>query len=351
MATVIGAEETGWLGGRLMALVAAFAGGVVAITIFPEMFFLKWTTSLVATSVFTPAFALSVCLTSIVVLWGGVVLGFPLSTSTVLLGATFGAGIVASTVEINADLIFEPGLAVFAATPILAWFLAAALHYGAKQLSRFLKIRRRTSIANFGRVVTVVPQGENPLTSMTLLRKRAGHDFLSNQEITRHEYYVGDVLGIPVARLLVAAHLGFSLFLSFLWGLIEIEKLMMVATLINFSAAAVYGGVALAGLMVGGLFFGKSVGQTLAKKITLLSRGSGMIAALTSSVVLAVTAFAGIPGSLTHSVGGSIMGVGMAGERLKFEPSVYVLAAWVVTWPIAMALGGLCYLGLQDLIP
>ena len=64
---------------------------------------------------------------------------------------------------------------------------------------------------------------------------------------------------------------------------------------------------------------------------------------------MVLSAIVAIPCSLTYAIGGSIMGVGMAGERIKMERSIYVMAAWAVTWPVAMALGGLFYLGLRDL--
>lgn len=350
MASFIGPDQSGWFSGRLLALGAAFMGGACAIGIFPEMIFFAWTPTLIESSVFTPVFALSICLSAVLVLWLGVALGFPLSTTTVLLGATFGAGIVASTVELSADLIFEPEFALFAAGPIIAWFGASALHFFAKKIPKFFSLRRQTFLAAYGRVVTVVPQGENPLTSLTLLRKREGHEFIPEEDLVRQEFYVGQFMGISVSSFLRMAHLGSALFLCFVWGLIELQKLMMVATLINFSAAAIYGGVALMGLMVGGLFFGKSVGVTLAKKISFLSAGSGFVASLTSSLIAGMSALGGVPTSLSHTIGGSIMGVGMAGERLKIEPTVYVLAAWIVTWPVAMAVGGICYLCLQDLI-
>lgn len=95
----------------------------------------------------------------------------------------------------------------------------------------------------------------------------------------------------------------------------------------------------------GGIVMGLRVTQTLAHKVTKMDHLEGFAANLATSILVITTAIKGFPVSTTHVSGSAIMGMGLQrGWRALNWPVVRdILAAWVLTLPIAGALGASTY--------
>ena len=96
------------------------------------------------------------------------------------------------------------------------------------------------------------------------------------------------------------------------------------------------------GTMVGGWRIVKTMGS----KITKVTALEGVCAETAGAMTLFITEILKIPVSTTHTITGSIMGVG-AVKRLsavRWGVTINLLWAWVLTIPVSAVLGGIIYL-------
>ncbi len=100
-------------------------------------------------------------------------------------------------------------------------------------------------------------------------------------------------------------------------------------------------------IAIGTFFGGWRIVKTMASKITKLDPYQGFCAETGGAMVLLFTAIFGIPVSTTHTISGSIMGVG-ATKRLsavRWGLGRRIVIAWIVTIPAAATISGLLFLG------
>jgi len=89
--------------------------------------------------------------------------------------------------------------------------------------------------------------------------------------------------------------------------------------------------------------------KTMGTKITKVTPVEGVAAETAGAITLfAVSQGLGVPVSTTHTIAGSIMGVGMT-KRLSavhWGVANNLLIAWVLTIPVSMIIAALVYLGI-----
>jgi PiT family inorganic phosphate transporter len=101
------------------------------------------------------------------------------------------------------------------------------------------------------------------------------------------------------------------------------------------------------GTMTGGWRIVKTMGQ----KITKLKPVGGFCAESAGAVALFTASAMGIPVSTTHTITGSIMGVGslQSLSAVKWGVAENILWAWILTIPAAAIAAALCQLAFQAL--
>jgi len=103
-------------------------------------------------------------------------------------------------------------------------------------------------------------------------------------------------------------------------------------------------------IALGTLAGGWKVIHMMGTRLTRLQPAGGFCAETSGAVVCIGTAMAGIPVSTTHTITGSIMGVGSA-QRLgavRWQVAGKILWAWVLTIPCSAAVGALVWWGLAS---
>jgi PiT family inorganic phosphate transporter len=108
----------------------------------------------------------------------------------------------------------------------------------------------------------------------------------------------------------------------------------------NWVPLACYTAIAL-----GTLSGGWKIVKTMGTKITKVTPLEGVGAETAGAITLFVTAQMGIPVSTTHTITGSIIGVG-ATKRLsavRWGVTRNLLFAWIITIPISAIVAGMCY--------
>jgi PiT family inorganic phosphate transporter len=104
-------------------------------------------------------------------------------------------------------------------------------------------------------------------------------------------------------------------------------------------------------IALGTIMGGWKVIQTMGAKLTKLRPVQGFCAELAGASVLWGTTHAGIPVSTTHSITGSILGVGVVRrfKAVRWGVAGKILWAWMLTIPCSAAVGMLAY-WLLDLV-
>jgi PiT family inorganic phosphate transporter len=107
-----------------------------------------------------------------------------------------------------------------------------------------------------------------------------------------------------------------------------------------------------AAMGLGTLIGGWRIVHTVGSKITRLTPVQGCCASTGGAIMLFVATFLGIPVSTTHTVTGSIIGVGAARKvsAVRWNVASNIVVAWVVTLPAAGLMAALFY-ALSGLVP
>jgi PiT family inorganic phosphate transporter len=102
------------------------------------------------------------------------------------------------------------------------------------------------------------------------------------------------------------------------------------------------------GIVVGLGTWGYRVMETIGKKITELTPSRGFCAEFAAATTVLVCSKLGLPISTTHTLVGSVIGVGLARGLAALDARVVrdIASAWVVTLPAAFLLGALLCLGM-----
>ena len=103
-----------------------------------------------------------------------------------------------------------------------------------------------------------------------------------------------------------------------------------------------------AAIALGTLFGGWRIVHTMGSRITRLSPQQGFCAETGGAITLFMATGMGIPVSTTHTITGSIIGVGAArrASAVRWGVARSIVTAWFITMPAAAAIGALfCWIG------
>jgi len=100
-----------------------------------------------------------------------------------------------------------------------------------------------------------------------------------------------------------------------------------------------------AAIGLGTMSGGWKIVKTMGSKITKVTAFEGVAAESAGAVTLGITEHFGIPVSTTHTITGSIVGVGLLKRvsAVRWGVTVSLLWAWVLTIPVSATLAGLTY--------
>jgi len=141
---------------------------------------------------------------------------------------------------------------------------------------------------------------------------------------------------------------------AFSHGANDAQKGMGIVMLILVGAGAATDGdtiflwvkISCCGALAAGTFFGGwRIVKTMATRITKLEPYQGFSAETGAAAMLGATAVMGIPVSTTHTIFGSIMGVGAAkrASAVKWGIGRRIVWAWVLTIPAAATISGIIF--------
>jgi PiT family inorganic phosphate transporter len=228
--------------------------------------------------------------------WGGI----PSSSSHALIGGLVGAGVM----KAGLTSIVWPGLlttgAFIVLSPLLGFFLALLLILIVSWL--FVRANPRTVEPTF----QWLQFGAASLISL-------GHGGNDAQK----------TMGIIAVLLFSQGQLSGDFYVPF-WVVITCQAAMGLGTLIG----------------------GWRIVRTVGSRITRMTPVQGCCASAAGAIMLIATTFLGIPVSTTHTVTGSVIGVGAARKvsAVRWNIAGNIVIAWIITLPASAAVAALCYL-------
>jgi inorganic phosphate transporter, PiT family len=233
---------------------------------------------------------------NVITWWGGI----PSSSSHALIGGLVGAGVM----KAGLASIVWPGLlttgAFIVLSPLLGFLLALLLVLIVSWL--FVRANPRAVESTF----QWLQFGAASLISL-------GHGGNDAQK----------TMGIIAVLLFSQGYLSCDFYVPF-WVVISCQAAMGLGTLIG----------------------GWRIVKTVGSKITRMTPVQGCCASAGGAIMLFVATFLGIPVSTTHTVTGSIIGVGAARKvsAVRWNIAGNIVIAWIITLPASAAVAALCYL-------
>jgi inorganic phosphate transporter, PiT family len=226
--------------------------------------------------------------------------GIPSSSSHALIGGLVGAGVV----KAGLSSIVWPGLVMTGAfivlSPLFGFLLALLL---------ILAVSWAFVRANPRSVEPTFQWLQFAAASLISL----GHGGNDAQK----------TMGIIAVLLFSQGHLGSTFYVPF-WVVLVCQAMIALGTLVG----------------------GWRIVRTVGSKITRMTPVQGCCASAAGAIMLLAATFLGIPVSTTHTVTGSVVGVGAArkASAVRWNVASNIVVAWIVTLPASALMAAICYL-------
>lgn len=265
-------------------------------------------------------------------LWNAVMtrMGMPISASHALLGSVAGAAVAAAGMGVLKWSAIMKAINGLWSSPLLGLVIALALALP------LLKMAPRLRVPLAGVIIVALAYSYKPWMALLALLFIVGL-FLYLRIARKHgEDQYWRHYQLVSSSLMSLAH-----------GTNDAQKVMGVITmsliagqvLPEGSAPPLWVILACAITMGMGTYMGGwEVIKTLGEKLTNLKPIHGFAAETAAAAVLSGAAHMGVPVSTTHTVTGSIMGVGVAKAEVNWRIASKILVAWIFTIPVTFAL-------------
>lgn len=347
VATLYGSGTTSYRSALTWSTITTFAGSVAALFVARGLLITFSGKGLVSDAVLAmPAFPVATALAAALTVMAATRLGFPISTTHALIGALLGAGLKASAQNLDLSHLGSALVLPLLASPLVALLGALFLYPIMRFFRKKLGVKKTTQIRlTMESAAPVLSDGQ------TLALKQSPE--LPKVRIDDHEdkasEYSGQLFGLHAKKILDSAHYLSAGAVCFARGLNDTPKIaaiLLAASLFSNTPALLLVGLA---MVIGGLIHASRVAETVAHKVTRMNAGQGFTANLvTAGIVIAASRFS-LPVSTTHVACGSLIGIGTVTKSANWKKIGEILLAWVITLPVAMLLGYLCFIAVKAL--
>ncbi|MDO5978146.1 inorganic phosphate transporter [Flavivirga spongiicola] len=338
VATLFGSGTTNYKKAINWATITTFSGSVAAIFLANELVKNFSGKGLVPNELITmPIFAISIASGAALTVFIATKIGMPISTTHSLVGALFGAGIMAVGSQFN----FEKLGGTFLMPLIVSPLMAAVASFIAYLIFRFFRkklgVTKKTHLHIHEKQTT-------DLASLNMdhaaLKTKTTIEATVNNKV---DTYDGEILGLSSQKVLDALHYLSAGIVSFARGLNDTPKivgLLLIINVIDIKLSMIIVAIIMA---AGGLINAKKVGVTMSRKITPMNSGQGFTANLITGLLVTTASIHGLPVSTTHVSVGAIFGIGTVTKKADYKMISKILLSWLLTLPIAAIISALIF--------
>ena len=338
VATLFGSGTTNFKKAINWATITTFSGSIAAIFLANELVKNFSGKGLVPNELITmPIFAISIAFGAALTVFIATKIGMPISTTHSLVGALFGAGVMAVGSQFNFGKLGGTFLMPLIVSPLMA----AVVSFIAYLVFRFF---RQKSGVTKSTSLNIHEKQNISATSMQMDTATLKTETTIKASIDNTiETYEGQILGISSQKVLDTLHYLSAGVVSFARGLNDTPKIIGLLLIIN-AIDIRWSMIIIATIMaIGGLMNSKKVGLTMSKKITPMNSGQGFTANLVTGLLVTTASIHGLPVSTTHVSVGSIFGIGTATKKADYKMISKILLSWLLTLPIAAIVSGLLF--------
>ncbi|MFK5974139.1 MAG: inorganic phosphate transporter [Flavobacteriaceae bacterium] len=331
VATLFGSGTTNYKKAIIWATITTFSGSVVAIFLAEELVKNFSGKGLVPNElILAPNFAIAIALGAAITVYIATRIGMPISTTHSLVGALFGAGVMAVGSDFNFLKLGKTFLMPLIVSPLMAAVLSLIAYLFFRFSRKLLGVNKNDSIS--------IQKVEGPRTLATVgnqMQMDSPSTLTASIKSDLTATYQGELLGVSFQKILDALHYLSSGVVSFARGLNDTPKIVGLLLVIN-TLDIKWSMVAIAVVMaIGGLMNAKKVGITMSKKITPMNSGQGFTANMITGLLVTTASIHGLPVSTTHVSVGSIFGIGTVTKKTDMKMVSKIILSWILTLPIA----------------
>jgi len=350
VATLYGSDTISYRGAIALATITTFAGALCSVYLAEALVHAFSGRGLVpATIAASPDFLLAVAAGAGTTVMLAALLGLPVSTTHALIGGLTGAGLLAAGPQLNLVHLGSGFFLPLLLGPVLAVLLTIPLYRALRAIAGRFGVRRESCICVGAREFIPVRQlhYNAALQQYTLpVPAPAGVAVTVGTQKDCVEKYQGRLMGVSGQSLINGLHYLSAGTVSFARGLNDTPKI--VGLLLAVEALHIrFGMLAIATAMaIGGLLNARKVAITMSRRISRMDDGQALAANLVTGLLVILASRFGLPVSTTHVSVGAISGIGLMIGSADKRVMAGILAAWLVTLPVAAIIGALVYAGL-----
>ena len=345
VATLFGSGTTNYKKAINWATITTFSGSVAAIFLANELVKNFSGKGLVPDELITmPIFAISIATGAAITVFIATEIGMPISTTHSLVGALFGAGVMAVGSQFNFEKLGGTFLIPLIVSPLMAAILSLIAYLIFKYFRKKLKVTKSTTL-NINEKQTASIAVHNMSNTTTLKTTTTLEATIDNKK----ESYEAQLLGISSQKVLDTLHYLSAGVVSFARGLNDTPKIVGLLLIIN-TIDIKWSMITIAVIMaIGGLLNAKRVGVTLSKKITPMNSGQGFTANMVTGLLVTTASIHGLPVSTTHVSVGSLFGIGTVTKKADYKVIGKIILSWILTLPIAAIISAVVFKVLEVL--
>lgn len=345
VATLFGSGTTNYKKAINWATVTTLAGSVAAIFLAGELVKNFSGKGLVPNELIqNPVFAISIALGAALTVLLATKIGMPISTTHSLVGALFGAGVMAIGTDFNFAKLGKTFLIPLIVSPLMAAVLSLIMYVVFRYFRKKMGITKKSCLCiSETNTATVLAHSGAAVASKTTIEANLCKNGCLDS-------YNGRLFGASSQKVLDTLHYLSAGIVSFARGLNDTPKIVGLLVIIN-AMDIKWGMIAVAITMaIGGLLNAKKVGITISKKITPMNSGQGFTANMITGLLVTTASVHGLPVSTTHVSVGSIFGIGTVTKKANIKMVSKILLSWLLTLPIAALASGLLFLLLEKIV-
>ncbi len=279
-----------------------------------------------------PSFGVSLGLGAAATVLAASRLGFPVSTTHAIIGAMIGSAVAhhgAVAWQNLANQLLLPLLF----SPLVALAATAAIYPMLRRLRTAWGVSSDTCLCAGTSILEVVPRGD----ASTALMRAASLSAKLDTTVSCRQVYTGSFVGLEAGRCLNALHFLTAGLVGFARGLNDAPKIAgLLITTTTIGGIWPIAAIAIV-MAVGGIAGARRVADALSHRITSMNAGQGFTGNAVTALLVTCASRWGMPVSTTHVSCGALFGIGLANRQAHWNYITTILAAWLLTAPIAAA--------------